>query len=44
MLSDARQHVGKPGLRIDVAHLGRDDEAVHGGGTLAAAIGAGEQP
>ena len=44
MFGDARQHVGEPGLRIDVVHLGRDDEAVHGGGALAAAIRAGEQP
>ena len=44
MLGDAGEHVGEPGLRIDVVQLGGDDQAVHGGGTLAAAIGAGEQP
>ena len=44
MLGDAGEHVGEPGLRVDVVHLRRDDQAVHGGGALAAAIGAGEQP
>jgi hypothetical protein len=29
-------------LRIDVVHFGRDDDAVHGSGSLSAAIGAGE--
>jgi len=29
-------------LRIHVVHRGRDDDALHGGGTLSAAIGAGE--
>jgi hypothetical protein len=40
----ARQHVGEPGLRIDVAHLGRDDQAVHHRRAFAAAIRAAEQP
>ena len=42
VLGDAGQDVGQPGLRIHVVHRGRDDDAVHGGGALSAAIGAGE--
>jgi hypothetical protein len=41
---DARQNIGQPGLRIDVVHLGGDDQAVYGGGSLTAAVGAREQP
>ena len=44
MSGNAGQHVGQPGLGIDVVEFGRDDEAVHEGGTVAAAIGASEQP
>jgi len=44
MLGDARQNVGEPGLRIDVVHLGCDDQVVHQRGTLAAAIRPAEQP
>ena len=44
MLGDAGEDVGEPGLRVDVVHLGRDEQAVHGGSALAAAIGAGEEP
>jgi len=44
MLGDARKNVGEPGLWIHVVHFGRDDEAVHHRGTVAAAIGATEQP
>jgi hypothetical protein len=44
MRGDARQDVGEPGLRIDVVHLGRDDQAVHHRGPFAAAIRAAEQP
>ena len=44
MLGDARQNVGEPSLRIDVVHFGGDDQAVHDGGTIAATIGAAEQP
>jgi hypothetical protein len=44
VLGDAGQDVGQPGLRVDVVHFGRDDDAVHGGGALSAAIGTGEQP
>ena len=39
MLGDACQDVGEPGLRIDIVHLGCDNEAVHDRGSLAAAIG-----
>jgi hypothetical protein len=44
MLGDARENVGEPGLRIDIVHLSRDDQAVHNSGPLAATIGAAEQP
>jgi hypothetical protein len=29
----------QPGLRVDVGHLGRDDEAIHGGGSAPSAVG-----
>src|ERR1700674_323472 len=44
VLGEPGEHVGQPELRVDVVHFGRDDDAVHGGGALSAAIGAGEQP
>jgi hypothetical protein len=44
MTGNAVKHVGEPGLRIDVIHLGRDNQTVHGGGALAAAVRSGEQP
>jgi hypothetical protein len=44
MRGAAGEDVGQPGLRIDAVHLGCDDQAVHGRGTLAAAIGAAEEP
>src|SRR5882757_8582337 len=44
MLGDAPQNVGEPGLRINIVHFGRDDQAVHHGGPLAATIGSAEQP
>jgi hypothetical protein len=40
MLGDAGQNIGEPGLWINIVHLGRDDQAVHDRGPLAAAIGA----
>lgn len=33
---DAGEHVGEPGLRIDVVKLACDDQGIHGGSTLAA--------
>jgi len=42
VLGDTGQDVGQPGLRIDVVQFGRDDDAVHDGGALSAAIGARE--
>ena len=44
MAGDAGEHVGHPGMGMDVVELGSDDEVVHEGGTVTAAIGAGEQP
>ena len=44
MIGDAAQHVGEPGLRVDVVELGGGDQGVHRGGALATAVGAGEQP
>jgi len=41
---DAIEDVGEVGLRVDVVHFCRDDESVHGGGPLTAALGAGEEP
>ena len=42
MLIDAGEHVGKPGLRVDVVQLRRNDPDLYGG-THPAAIGAGEE-
>jgi hypothetical protein len=44
VLGDASQHIGEPGLRIDVVHFSRDDQAIHGSSASATAIGAGEEP
>jgi hypothetical protein len=41
---DAREDSGESGLRIDAVHFGGDDEALHGRGALASAIGTAEQP
>ena len=43
-VGDPSQDIGQPGLRIDIVQLGGDDQAVHQGRPVAAAIGAGEQP
>lgn len=43
-VSDAGEDFGKPGLRVDVVHLGGDDLGVHQRRTLAAAVGSGGQP
>ena len=44
MILQAGQHVGEPGLRIDVVELGGLDQGVDGGGAPAAGVGAGEGP
>ena len=44
MVGDASEHVGEPGLRIDVVHFRRDDQGVHERGSVTATVGAGEQP
>jgi hypothetical protein len=44
MLCDTGEHVGEPGLRIEVVQLASDDHGVHGGRALAAAVGTGEEP
>jgi len=38
VIGDASQHVGEPGLRIDVVELGGVDERQHDGGALAATV------
>ena len=43
-LGDAGEDIGEPSLRVDVVELGGADEGVHRRGSLAAAVGAGEQP
>ncbi len=44
MGGDPGQDIGKPSLRIDVVHLGRDDQAVHGSGAMTTTIGTTEHP
>ena len=44
VFGDTSEDVSEPGLRINIVHLGRDDQAVHDRGSLAATIGAAEQP
>ena len=41
---DAAEHVGEPGLRVDVVELGGADERIHRRRAHAAAVGTGEQP
>jgi hypothetical protein len=43
MIGDMRQHVTQPGFGVDTVQLGCADQRVDGSGTLAAAVGAGEQ-
>ena len=43
-VGDPGEHVGKPGLRVDVVELSRHDQGGHDGSTLGTTIGAGEQP
>ena len=44
MVGDAPEHVGQPGLRIDVVQLGCLYQRRHDGGPLGASVRAGEQP
>jgi hypothetical protein len=44
VIGDAGEHIGEPGLRVDVVELGGLDQRVEDGGALPAAIGAAEQP
>jgi hypothetical protein len=44
VIGDPGQDIGEPSLRIDVVELGGLDQREHDRGTLAAAVGAGEQP
>jgi hypothetical protein len=44
VIIDSYEHVGELGLRINVVEPRGLDQRVHHGGTLDAAIGAGEQP
>ena len=43
MIGDVGQHMAQPGLGVNTAQLGRADQRVDGGGTLAPAVGTGEQ-
>jgi hypothetical protein len=44
MIGDSREHVGEPGLRIDVVQFASDDQGIHHNSALAAAVGTGEEP
>jgi hypothetical protein len=44
MIGDAGKDIGKPGLRIDVVHLGRDDKTADGSRPLTTPIGTGKEP
>jgi hypothetical protein len=44
MLGDPCKHVAEPSLWVDVVHFRCEDQAVHGGGAHAAAIGACKKP
>jgi hypothetical protein len=41
---DALEHIGEPGLGIEVVELGGADQGIHDRSAQAAAIGADEQP
>src|ERR1039458_9955930 len=43
VLGNAREHVAQIGFGIESVELGRADEAVDGGGALAAGVGSGEE-
>lgn len=44
MLGNASEHIGEPGLRIDIVQAGGLDQGVEDGCALAAAIGSAKQP
>ena len=44
MISDTIQHIGEPGAGIDIVKSRRDDERIHCGRSLAAAVTTREQP
>lgn len=44
MVRDAGEHVGEPGLRVDIVEAGGLDQRVKDGGALTAAVRAAEQP
>jgi hypothetical protein len=44
VIGQAGEHVGEPGLGIDVVELGGGDQRIDGGGAPAAFIGSGEGP
>jgi len=44
MIGDASEHVGEPGLRVDIVELSGGDQGVYRSRALAAAVGAGEKP
>ena len=39
MRGDAGEDVSQPSLRIDIVHFASDDQAIHGGGSLATSVG-----
>jgi hypothetical protein len=44
MIRQPRENVAEIGLRIEAVELRRLDQGVHGSGTLATTVGAGEEP
>jgi hypothetical protein len=44
VLGAASEHIGEPGLRVDVVEFRRHDQRGHDGGAVGAAFGAGKEP
>jgi hypothetical protein len=44
MIGNTRQHIGKPGTRVDIVEARRGNQRIHRRRSFAAAITAGEQP
>src|ERR1700726_622072 len=44
VIGDAGKHVAQVGFGVEAVQFRRLDQRVHGGGPLAAAVGAGEEP